>query len=35
MKMKSILAELSSFKLSYFVQLSCTVEYGAFLHYRI
>ena len=35
MKMKSILTELSSFKLSYFGQLSGTVEYGAFLHYRM
>ena len=33
--MEIILAELSSFKLSYFEQLSCTVEYGAFLHYRV
>ena len=32
MKMKSILTELLSFKLSYFGQLSCTVEYGAFLY---
>ena len=35
MKMKSILTELSFFKLSYFGQLSCTVEYGAFLYYRV
>ena len=34
MKIKLILTELSSFKHSYFGQLSCTVEYGAFLHYR-
>ena len=33
MQMKSILTELSSLKLSFFRQLS--VEYGAFLHYRV
>ena len=32
MKIKLILTELSSFKLSYFGHLYCTVEYGAFLH---
>ena len=35
MKMKLILTELSSFKLFYFGQLSYTVEYGDFLHYRL
>ena len=35
MKMKSTLTELSTFKVSYFGQFSCTVEYGAFLHYRV
>ena len=35
MKMKAILAELSSFNLSYFEQLSCTVKNGAFLHYKV
>ena len=30
MKMRSKLTDLSYFKLTYFVQLSCTVEYGAF-----
>ena len=32
MEMKLILTELWSFKLIYFGQLSCTVEYGDFLH---
>ena len=35
MKMKLILTELSSFKLSYFGQFLCTVEYGAFLGYEV
>ena len=35
MKMKLTFTELSSFKFSNFRQLSCTVEYGDFLHYRL
>ena len=37
MKRKLILTELLTevIKLSYFRQFSCTVEYGAFLHYRV
>ena len=35
MKMKLILTESLPLKLSYFGQLSCTIEYEAFLHYRI
>ena len=35
MKMKSILTELSSVKLSLDSFLALYIEYGAFLHYRV